>query len=61
MFTLYLTTLIIAPQLWVPPFVGIPVDYFMYPLWFVVASIQGRIVDFFKFRAIDWFFLAMLG
>ena len=61
MFTLYLTTLIIAPQLWVPPFVGIPVDYFMYPLWFLVASIQGRIVDFFKFRAIDWFFLAMLG
>ncbi len=60
MFTLYLTTLIIAPQLWLPPFVDIPVDYFMYPLWFLVASIQGRIVNFFKFRAIDWIFLAML-
>ena len=61
MFTLYLTALFIAPQLWVGPLVGAPVDYFLYPLWFVVVSIQGRIVNFFKFRAIDWFFLAMLG
>ena len=57
---LYLTTLLIAPQLWVGPFVGMRVDYFLYPVWFAYVVIRGRLLHFFRFRAQDWFFLGFV-
>jgi len=61
MITLYLIALIIAPQLWIQPFVGLPVDYILYPLWLMTVLLKGRIQEFFRFRTIDWFFVAMLA
>lgn len=57
---LYLTLLFIAPQLWVGPFVGLRVDYFIYPAWLLWILMTGRGMDLFRFRALDWFFLAFI-
>jgi O-antigen ligase len=61
MISLYLVALIIAPQLWIPPFVGLQVDYLLYPLWAVVLLFRGRLLEVVRFRVIDVVFLAMLG
>ncbi len=58
--TLYFVTLIIAPQLWIKPFVGLPTDYIMLPAWMLAVALRGRLVEFFKFRPMDWVFLAMI-
>jgi O-antigen ligase len=57
---LYLVALFIAPQLWVPAFALLPVDYFIYPLWLIVLMLRGRFVEVFRFRAQDLFFVGML-
>jgi O-antigen ligase len=57
---IYLALLFIAPQLWVKPFVGIRVDFFLYPLWFLYVLLRGRIVHLLRFRAPDWLFLAFV-
>lgn len=38
----YLTLLFVSPQDWFGPFVGLPVDYVLYPLWAVVLVLTGR-------------------
>src|SRR5947207_230795 len=48
---LYLTLLFIAPQLWVEPFVGIRVDYYIYPAWLLWVVATGRGPELFRFRA----------
>jgi len=55
MILIYLTTLIISPQLWIEPFVGIRVDLIVYPLWMIVVASKGRLKQFFDFRTIDYF------
>lgn len=57
---LYLTTLFIAPQLWVEPFVGWRPDLIVYPLWFVVALLSTR-HESYRFTIQDGFFLAMIA
>lgn len=60
MIFLYLITLIIAPQLWLEPFIGLRTDIFIYPMWFLIILINGKINDFFDFKKLDWFFLAYI-
>ena len=42
MITAYLTLLLIAPQDWVTPLIGLPVDYILYPIWFAALLVTGR-------------------
>jgi O-antigen ligase len=56
----YLTALMIAPQLWIEPFVGLRPDLAIYATWMVVLAIRGRFVDVFRFKLQDWFFVGML-
>jgi len=51
----------IAPQLWLEPFVGISVDLILYPLWFLVILFSGRLNEFFKFNKQDIFFVAFIA
>ncbi len=39
---IYLITLFIAPQLWIKPFIGIRVDLYIYPIWFVYLIFSGK-------------------
>jgi len=45
----FLVCLIIAPQLWIPPFVGLPTDYMGYPLLLLAAALSGRLFNALKF------------
>lgn len=58
---LFLVALFVAPQLWIPGVKDWPVDYMIYPFWLLVLMLRGRASEVFKFRAQDWFFLAMLA
>jgi len=57
---LYLILLFIAPQLWVAPFQGVRVDLFLYPAWLAYVVLRGRLPQFLRFRAQDWFFLGFV-
>ena len=56
----YFTFLFIAPQLWVEPFIGISVDYFLYPLWFAYCVFTRRSAALFRLDSQDAFFLLMI-
>jgi hypothetical protein len=56
---IYLTTLFIAPQLWVPPIIGLPVGLSVYPLW-LLAIVLARKENFWTLTVQDKFFLLML-
>ncbi len=56
---LYLTTLFIAPQLWIEPFVGMRVDLYVYPLWALVVFFSKE-KNPLALTAQDKFFLLML-
>ena len=58
---LYLTLLFIAPQLWIEPFVGLRVDFFLYPAWLLWAFMTGRGRELVRLRAQDWFFVGMIA
>jgi O-antigen ligase len=58
---LYLGLLFIAPHLWIPPFVGMRVDLFLYPAWILWVLLKGRGRDLFAFRAPDWLFLGFIA
>jgi len=60
MIFIYLITLIIAPQLWLEPFIGIRTDIVIYPLWFLVLVMQGKMNDIFNFKVMDKFILAFI-
>ena len=57
---LYLVSLLLAPQLWLSGLKGIPVDYFLYPAWFVALLLSGRLPQFFRFQLADKLFLAFV-
>lgn len=59
MIFLFLTTLIIAPQLWLEPFVGVRTDVIVYPLWLGMALFSGG-GKLMRFTTQDKFFAAML-
>jgi len=40
---IYLITLILAPQLWLEPFIGIRVDLFVYPIWLIYLLLTGKV------------------
>lgn len=50
----------IAPQLWVQPFVGLRPDLPLYVLWMMVLAARGRFAEIFRFKLQDWFFVGML-
>ena len=58
-FAIYLTTLFIAPQLWIQPFVGIRVDLFIYPVWMVYLFVSGKTRNLY-FGQADRFFILMI-
>ena len=60
MIFIYLITLIISPQLWIEPLVGIRVDLFVYPLWVVVLLLSGKIVRTFRLEVQDFFVLIFI-
>jgi putative inorganic carbon (hco3(-)) transporter len=43
MTTIYLVTLLLAPQLWLQPFVGIPVHAILFPIWFLMVFLKSRL------------------
>ncbi|MCR4346522.1 MAG: O-antigen ligase family protein [Sulfuricaulis sp.] len=55
----YLTTLFIAPQLWIEPFVDMRIDYYVYPLW-ALAVFFSREKNPLTLTPLDKFFLLML-
>lgn len=55
---LYLVTLFIAPQLWIEPFVGVRVDYYVYPAWLLAAVLARR--PLLPLTPADYIFLAMV-
>lgn len=57
---LYLGALIIAPQLWLEPFVGLRTDLLIFPPWLLWLLVTGRGPEMFRFRSIDWFFLGFI-
>jgi len=64
---LYLVCLVIAPQLWLPPFIGLPVDYILLPLWLVAIFLTGRFVwkpnvqDYFLIFFMIWMLVSMVA
>jgi O-antigen ligase len=56
----FLVCLIIAPQLWIPPFVGVPVDFLTYPLLILACAVGGRIPNLLRFGAIELLMLALV-
>jgi len=56
----YLVLLIISPQIWWKPIVGLPVDYILYPCWFITLLFSNRLSKVFAFRKIDFIFLGMI-
>jgi O-antigen ligase len=52
----YLVTLIIAPQLWMPPFVGLPTDYIALPLLLFSVILSGRVAALIRFSIHDLLF-----
>ncbi len=40
---LYFTTLFIAPQLWLEPFIGLRTDYIFFPVWMIYAATRPRL------------------
>ena len=41
----YLFLLLIAPHLWVEPFVGTPIDYIVFPLWILALGLNGKLLN----------------
>jgi O-antigen ligase len=58
---IYLSALFIAPQLWLEPFLGMRVDFFIYPLWLLWLALRGRAGLVFSFHAQDWFFAGFIA
>lgn len=58
---LFLSALMLAPQLWFGPLLDLRVDFLVYPLWLAVLAMRGRLAEVTRFDAMDWTLLAMLG
>lgn len=51
----YLVFLVIAPQLWAPGLVGLPVDFIIFPVWFIALALRGRAHLLLKFELAEKF------
>ncbi len=60
MLAIYLIALFIAPQLWLEPFIGLRVDFIIYPVWIIILAMKGQLNDFFDFKSLDYFILAYI-
>ncbi|WP_196138877.1 O-antigen ligase [Aliikangiella sp. G2MR2-5] len=60
MIFLYLITLLIAPQLWIEPFIGLRTDLIVYPLWFIVLMATGKMKNFTQWDVLDTILLAYI-
>ena len=60
MIFLYLITLVIAPQLWLEPFVGLRTDLIIYPIWLITIVATGKMDRFLKFETLDYLLLAYI-
>lgn len=58
MIKVYLLCLVIAPQLWVPALVGLPVDLIIFPVWLIALVLRGRAHLLFKFELAETLFAA---
>lgn len=58
---LFLTALMIAPQLWFAPVLDLRVDFLVYPLWLAVLTARGRLPEVFRFTAMDWALSGLFG
>lgn len=58
MIGIYLVCLVIAPQLWVPGLIGLPVDFIIFPVWFIALSLRGRAHLLLKFELAEKLFAA---
>jgi hypothetical protein len=58
---LYLTFLLVAPQLWIEPFVGLRTDLVLFPAWIAWLGMSGRFGKLFKLGPQDAFFLGFLA
>jgi len=56
---IYLLNLFIAPQDWLEPFKGLPVDYIVYPCWLLFALATGRLLKI-RFHLAEVFFAAFI-
>jgi len=43
------------------PFIGLPTDYYLYPLWMLAAVFSGRLGDAFRLNKTNVIFLAMIA
>lgn len=50
----------IAPQLWVPGLIGLPVDWILFPLWFAALGFRGRADLLFRFELAEKFCVAFV-
>lgn len=57
---LYFTFLFIAPQLWIPPFIGLRVDTILYPAWLLWLAMTGRLPKLVRFGPQDWLLLGFV-
>jgi putative inorganic carbon (hco3(-)) transporter len=57
---LYIITLLIAPQLWIHPFIGLPTDYICLTLMLLLIVITGRLNKLFRWQPIHYFLIAFV-
>lgn len=57
---LFLVCLIIAPQLWIPPVVGLPTDFIAYPAMMIAVVISGRLNEALRFGTHEVLMLGFL-
>ena len=60
MVTIYFVSLFISPQLWIEPFVGIRLDIYIYPIWFIYLIVIGKGGEILKFKVQDKMLVAFM-
>ena len=61
--SIYIVSLIIAPQLWFQPILNLRTDYFIFPIWIACSFITGNINNFrldAQVKFFFWFFIWLL-
>lgn len=56
----YLISIFISPQTWIDLFIGMRVDIFIYPLWFISLILTGKSNRLFEYRLSDKIFIGLL-
>ena len=61
MISVYLVLLLIAPQDWFGPLLGLPVDYILYPIWAATLLLTGRAPYLLRFTWLDGLLAGFVG